>query len=242
MEKPPPRQQQMALTELSQRAAREWVSRLAAERKTTPTGLARRAGLNPSTVTRPMSAGDHKHLITRQTIERIASTWQVAAPESLLKGLPEGRNRTTRAKIVATLGTLALPPPGPNDVPVWGAVATARAGFFHLNRVPLDYTRRPPGAAAIANLACLRMPDESMEPWRRTGEPLFLDPHRPIGIDHHALVEVGLEADPNAHPMAFVGQLRREGWYQHGPRKLVDLRGLRVLERFRILEWQELLP
>jgi hypothetical protein len=221
-------------------AAREWVSRLAATVGEEPSNMARRAGLATTTLTRALSPSGHGKL-TRSTLEALARAYGVEVPAAVLEAVEPGRRRRSARPDVQRLARLPTPPAGPNDVPVWGAIDSARPGFFHLNHVALDYARRPPGAAAVAHLACLRMPDDSMAPWRLAGEALYLDPHRPMTLMHHVLVECAVLADPNGPTLSFVAQLRREGYWQHAPRDVVALDGLQVVNRVRVLEWQELL-
>lgn len=230
------------MPQLAHRAACEWINALSAEKGVPPSTLAERAHLDPAAFTRAMNPTNGKP-ITQATLQRLAQRWGVPVPDTLLRQLPPGRKRSDVKRIVAGLAALPpSPPAGENDVPMWGAIMSKREPFFYLNRTPLSYTTRPPGGQGLSALACLWMPDETMAPWRITGERVYLDPTRPIRAGDHALVEIGLESDPNGLPLAFIAQLTPEGWRQHASGNIIDLRGRHVLDRFRILEWSELLP
>ncbi|WP_191085647.1 helix-turn-helix domain-containing protein [Roseococcus microcysteis] len=229
-----------ALTMLGQDAAREWVLRLAHDKQQELSNLARRAGIATSTLTRAMNPAQNGKL-TQATLEKLSRAYGVEIPKHVLDSVEPGRRRYSAAPMITGLGQLPPAPSGPNDVPIWGAVQTHRPGFFHVNHAALDHAKRPPGGAAIARLACIRMPDESMEPWRMAGEAIYLDPNRPIALMNHALVECIDPARPNDPSLAFIAQRRREGWYLHGPRAFLDLGALQIMDRYRILEWAELL-
>ncbi|MBS7789252.1 hypothetical protein KTR66_04565 [Roseococcus sp. SDR] len=231
-----------AMDQLAHAAAREWIETLARTKGTNASKLAAHAGLAPSAVTRAMKWENGKPL-TQNTLQALATAWHVPAPDQILRRLPLGRDRSGIKRTVKALA--ALPPRTPvgeADVPLWGAVMSAWDHLFHLNRTPLSYATRPPGAQGVRALACMYMPDDSMAPWRVMGERIYLDPTRPIRTGDHALVEVADVLAPNNEPLAFIALNTAQGWRQYAPRTPINMNRWKVLARFRVLEWSELVP
>lgn len=234
------------IDEAAQEAARLWLRQLLDETRLTRKAMAAKIDRADSTISRPLMEPP-KGLLTQETIGALATAFKKSFPRAAFEHLPPGRK--SRGISGALLSGVEPDPTLSNlesiadsdRIPVWGALSAWRTGFFHLNRMGLGDIRRPPATAPLRHLAALRMPSDVMEPWRRMGEPLILTPAQDIGPGQHALVEVMAELDPNGEPMAFIAQRRPQGWYQYGPGEYLDLKGLKEMGKFRILELSEML-
>ena len=121
--------------------------------------------------------------------------------------------------------------------------------LFRLNRVAVDMAPRPHGISTARKTSALRMPDDTMAPWRRAGELVFIDPTRPVRRGDHALF---LLADPQ-HPDEDAACLIREvlavetaptarqmaAHTAKAPESFLE--DYVVTERQRVLEWEEVL-
>ena len=93
----------------------------------------------------------------------------------------------------------AAPPPPvaalPIDVPVLGVAVGGNDGDFRLNGQVVDYVRRPPGIASLRNVYGLWLVGESMSPWNKDGDLIYVSPARPPVIGDHVVVQLQDTAD-----------------------------------------------
>ena len=96
----------------------------------------------------------------------------------LLTGRGEGPRPARQNAMPADVPVLS---PGdlPKDVPVYGVAVAGDAGDFSFNGERIDTARRPPGLAGRAGVFAIYVVGDSMEPWRKPGDLLYLDQHRP---------------------------------------------------------------
>ena len=133
----------------------------------------------------------------------------------------------------------------PKDVPVLGSTVGGAAGDFELNGETVDWVRRPPGIAGTRGAFALYVQGESMVPWRKPGDLVYVNPARPPRPGDHVVVE--LKAAAGEPRPAFVKlYLRHAGkaviLAQYNPR--VDdlaIPANRIQQILRIMEWDELL-
>lgn len=95
---------------------------------------------------------------------------------------------------------------GIRPIPVHAMVGTRFPGRYHLNREPFEYLRRPEHLVGRERVFALRMPDDSMFPWRRPNELIMVDPTWAIAQGDHALVEINNGQDPDGPPLYMVRQ------------------------------------
>ena len=131
------------------------------------------------------------------------------------------------------------------DVPVLGSTVGGAAGDFELNGETVDWVRRPPGIAGTKGAFALYVQGDSMVPWRKPGDLVYVNPARPPRIGDHVVVE--LKSAAGEPKPAFVKlYLRHAGksviLAQYNPR-IDDLAVPvdRVAQILRIMEWDELL-
>ncbi|MEQ1755393.1 MAG: helix-turn-helix domain-containing protein [Micropepsaceae bacterium] len=84
------------------------------------------------------------------------------------------------------------------DVPVFGTVVGGASGDFSFNGQVVDYVRRPPGVAKLRNMYALWIVGDSMSPWNRSGDLIYVSPARPPVHGDHVVIEFvgGAEHEP----------------------------------------------
>lgn len=120
----------------------------------------------------------------RETLQRLAGALGVTA-EAL--ALPAGSQSSA-----ATLSPLQLPA----DVPVLGTAVGGDSGDFSFNGMVVDYVRRPQGVAQMRNIYALWVTGDSMAPWNRRGDLIYVTPTRPPVPGDHVVIEL---AGAHAH-------------------------------------------
>jgi phage repressor protein C with HTH and peptisase S24 domain len=83
----------------------------------------------------------------------------------------------------------------PIDVPVLGVAVGGNDGDFRLNGQVVDYVRRPPGIASLKNVYGLWLVGESMSPWNKDGDLIYVSPARPPVVGDHVVVQLQDTAD-----------------------------------------------
>lgn len=215
--------------------ARAYIRRVMDKTKLDATNLARRSGLNPSTLTRFMGDNPRSESLSRRSLEDIARFSGVPLPASLVQAASDAPVQMSIA------GAMAL------DVPVHALVAAPADGSYYWNQTTIDVAPRLPGIARAARAFALRMPDETMEGWRRVNEMIYVDPMRAVAEGDHALVEIantGAPDNPSLYRIRRVLRRRPDGvvlgsWGEDPARE--QLTRANVLSFHRILEWPELL-
>lgn len=237
---------------VAQDEARRFILEIAQTVNGNLTEVARRAGLNQTTVTRSM-AEHSSHPITARTVAAIAEAMRAVPPPGLLERLPPGRERAHRMGAGApapSRGPTPVTANGlPRDVPLYGAIIVARGPLFRLNPHAVDHAPRPPGIIAARKVFAVRMPDDSMAPWRRAGELIFVDPARPVRRGDHALFHLVDPGLPDEEPMHLVRMVDAAATADAARQAVAHcvkapedfLHGLQVVDRLRVLEWEELI-
>lgn len=235
----------------AQARARDFIQDLVGQTGLNATRLAMAAGLSQTTLTRPLT--DPRAALTARTIELVARRFKAPLPAGLLDQLPPGRNRAHRDGAMGWKMEPSLPsPPEPGparDVPIYGALMISRGPLFHLNRIAVDMAPRPHGIRTARKTYALRMPDESMAPWRRAGELVFIDPTRPVRRGDHALYLLADPAQPDNDAVCLIREVlagetaptarQMAAHAAKGPEAFLE--AYVVTERQRVLEWEEVL-
>lgn len=135
----------------------------------------------------------------------------------------------------------------PRDVPVYGTSLGGQqggVGDFIMNGVIADYVRRPPGIAHRKDVFGLWLVGESMKPWRKPRELVYVERQRQAMIDDHVVVELHPAQGETVRP-TYVKKLvkitakvvRLE---QYNPPETFDIDRRRVMAIYRVMEWPEL--
>jgi phage repressor protein C with HTH and peptisase S24 domain len=153
----------------------------------------------------------------------------------------EARGSEVRGPAPARQDFAALP----KDVPVLGSTVGGATGDFEMNGETVDWVRRPPGIANTRGAFALYVQGESMVPWRKPGDLVYVNPARPARPGDHVVIELkAAGGDPRP---AFVKlYLRHTGkamiLAQYNPRADdLAIPADRIERILRIMEWDELL-
>ena len=135
----------------------------------------------------------------------------------------------------------------PRDVPMRALIGASARDLYYLNHLATEFAPRPLGIANSDRAFALRMPDDSMEGWRRPNEIIYFDPLRAIAEGDHALVEFANASDPNGPGLYTIRRVaRRRGseitlgtWgFEPGEQ---TVKRTDIVSLTRVVEWQELL-
>lgn len=124
----------------------------------------------------------------RESLVELAKLWHV--PIGTLMGDPD-------LKPSKKGGPSALPATGimPTDVPVQGIAVGGAGGDFRFNGEIVDYVRRPPGIAHMRNIYALWVAGDSMSPWNKDGDLIYVSPARPTAPGDYVVVQMNDQAD-----------------------------------------------
>lgn len=213
----------------------------------TPTELARRAGLAPSTLTRFLNSTSPKQTLSQRTLERLAAYVPGNAPPE-----PPQRSRPETVAPGVEISSAMAPMPYrntmPRDVPVLGTARGANGeGAFDLNQTGgvVDRVLRGPGIAHSVGVFAIYVEGESMEPRHRPGELRYCDPNRPCRIGDDVVIVLD-PAEPGRPPQAFLKELARRTaseivTRQSNPEKEVRFPAERVRQLIRVLTLNEVM-
>jgi phage repressor protein C with HTH and peptisase S24 domain len=121
----------------------------------------------------------------RDSLVKLAKILKV--PASQLLG--EHESATASARAGAQVAAM------PTDVPVYGVAVGGSNGDFRFNGQIVDYVRRPPGIANARNVYALWILGESMAPWNKDGDLVYVTPSRPPTAGDHIVVQLQDAAD-----------------------------------------------
>ena len=194
--------------------------------------------------------------------------WLMSGTGPMREGDPPGRDADGAGPLTgdqrkeATIAPEAHGPPAgavlapmpdltnmPHDVPVLGTVrgGDEGRGDFRFNGDRLGFVPRPPGLRGMTNAFCLYMQGSSMFPWRREGDPIYVQPGRPARPGDFVVVELKPKDDDGEAPEALVKLLVAKSpdggvvLEQFSPPKRFALPGAKVLRVQRVVDWPELL-
>jgi len=150
----------------------------------------------------------------------------------------------------------------PKDLPAYASMIAGHTGITTLDEedITLEHTqvrpaepiatfRRPPTLAGSENAYIQYIQGSSMEPKFEEGDPVLIDPRRPIRARDYVMVTLGREPDTDGNPGAFSGLLkrlvRRTAEYieleQYNPRATIRLPTVEVLGIAPVVPWPEAL-
>lgn len=217
---------------------RDWLRGLIKAAGSTPTAVARQAGVGQSTLARFLG-GETKSL-SKLTIGALVRTFHDAAPEEL-RLMVSGEPGSQLAPVMFGLDRST-----DNRVPVWAAIAHLGSAEFELKPAPIGWLAAPSAAARFAKLVAFYAPDETMAPRWHTGEPVIVDLARPAAPGDPCLARLLPEDDatkPETFLFRVLGQ-RGDGAVRFttlaDPADEVRIAIRRILEIRRVLSWADL--
>lgn len=119
----------------------------------------------------------------RENLKRLASALNTNVATLLAEGDAALAN-------VVPEDSIASPTAMPIDVPVYGTAVGGSDGDFSFNGQIVDYVRRPPGVVRLRSVYALWVTGDSMAPWNRSGDLIFVSPAQPATPGDHVVVEL----------------------------------------------------
>lgn len=133
----------------------------------------------------------------------------------------------------------------PRDIPLLGVAVGGHDGEFTLNGEPVDYVRRPGGLMHRKGVFAVSMSGDSMVPWRKPREPVYVDPNQRPDIGDHVVIELKADRPGDAKACYVKRLVRRTEKHvvvaQYNPAKEFTYPASDVHRIYRALEWAEVL-
>lgn len=134
----------------------------------------------------------------------------------------------------------------PRDFPVYGSEECGEDGAFEISAgEPIDFVKRPQRLSGVKNAYGLYVLGDTMKPWRKSGDPLYVHEKQPPMIGDHVVVKVKPKKAGDATP-AYIALLEKRTATeivisQYNPPKRITISLSKVVSVHRIIEWAELL-
>lgn len=133
----------------------------------------------------------------------------------------------------------------PRDLPVLGSAACGDDGLFEMGGGTLDYVRRPPRLSHIKDAYGIYISGDSMEPWKKAGQLVYVHPRLPVRIGDHVVIQLK-PTKPGDAPEAYIKLLVRRTenelrLLQYNPRKEITFKMARVQSIHRVMELEDLI-
>lgn len=175
----------------------------------------------------------------RQTLARLAQV--LGVPVTALPTDDETPAPSIAGNPVPYAATAALP----IDVPVYGVAVGGADGDFRFNGQIVDYVRRPPGIASQRNVYALWIMGDSMSPWNKDGDLIYVSPVRPPITGDHVVIQLQDTADGEpglAMVKLLVGKTPTQlKLAQYNPTREFTLAQTKVKSVHKVLSLRELL-
>lgn len=131
------------------------------------------------------------------------------------------------------------------DFPVYGSAECGEDGAFEFNHgEPIDYVKRPQRLVGVKHAYGLYTNGESMKPWRKSGELVYVHEKQPPQIGDHVVIQTKPKRDGEAGP-SYIKLLEKVTPTQYvvaqynPPKKMTFQRSNVTIHR--VMEWPELL-
>jgi phage repressor protein C with HTH and peptisase S24 domain len=177
------------------------------------------------------TAPNRKKLAKLAQILRVPVSWIMSEDDA-----PATTPEVPQTPVIAAL---------PTDVPVYGVAVGGYDGDFRLNGQVVDYVRRPPGIANLRNVYALWIVGESMAPWNKDGDLIYVSPARPPIVGDHVVIQMqdAADGDPGvAMVKLLVGKTPTQlKLAQYNPGREFNLALAKVKSIHKVLSLRELL-
>ena len=231
-------------------AFRAWINELCNANALDYTGLARRAGLAPSTLTRPMNSKNFEGPVTARTIEILATALKVQPPKEL-RSRWDAENLRAKSDLqrLSFQEYLSDLRGGQIEVTDTGELTAIREGLPVLSkretglgrlmfvRTTTDFVSRPPELSRSYDAFAIYCVGQRMAPAIKEGSLLAIDPSLPLRRNDYVVVrlmsdelkvrEYLSESDNGAIVALYEDSFREEfiplsdiGWVYRVPRAL----------------------
>jgi SOS-response transcriptional repressor LexA len=162
------------MADLHRDAAIAYVDALVRETGLDLTNLARRAGVSSTTLTRFHNDPGYTNSLSARTLKKLSDVTGIPLPASL-----GGAPGASAADGHGGLNGVAIPRPGPRDLPVVGHARGGQEGYFFDNGLIESYAERPWFLLGQPNAYAVYVNDGSMEPVLRHGQLVYVSPAVP---------------------------------------------------------------
>jgi hypothetical protein len=215
-------------------AARDYLRHVIDITQSDATKLARKARLNPSTLTGFLGSKPRVKQLRLSTLEAVSQATGIPLPPAL--AAVAGGQAEVMMRVAEGM---------PRDVPVHGLISAPIEKAYYWNQTVADFAARQAGIARSARVFGLRMPDETMDGWRRVNEMVFVDPMRAVAEGDHAFVELANTVSPDGPSIYMIRRVVRRRpsgvtlatWGLFPGEETMPR--TRVITFLRVLEWPE---
>lgn len=130
------------------------------------------------------------------------------------------------------------------DLPVYGSALCGDGASFEMNGQIIDRVPRPPRLSGVSGAYALFVAGDSMYPWRKSGDLVYVHPHLPVSQGDYVVVQ--MKQQTGAGHVAYIKKLvRRTGTkiklLQFNPSREVDFSVTEVEFIHRIVDWSEII-
>ncbi|MDO3434708.1 helix-turn-helix transcriptional regulator [Rhizobium sp. CBN3] len=175
---------------LSHKQIWEAIDRLAERHELTPSGLARRAGLDPTSFNKSkrLSADGRLRWPSTESIAKVLDATGASMEQFLAFMQPAASSAGER------IGERAAPPPG-SAIPLLGFAQAGAGGFFDDSGFPAghgwDVVEFPANPSQRSGVYALEVQGESMMPLYRDGDVLIVEPGAQVRRNDRVVVRTG---------------------------------------------------
>ncbi|MCW5615854.1 MAG: helix-turn-helix transcriptional regulator [Rhodocyclaceae bacterium] len=155
------------------------VRELCARLDLTPTELARKAGVVPSTLNRFLNK-NVTHMLSARTLARLRNV-AGGINHPGIRQFIDGEAKPLQKQVGDRFG--------PEDLPVLGYGQGGADGFFFDNGIAQTYIARPAELLRVASAYAIFMHGHSMDPRFHEGEVLYVNPIRPPKSGDYVVIE-----------------------------------------------------
>lgn len=175
----------------------------------------------------------------RENLAKLAKVFDVSLMMLLGESDPYAANASFGTAQTAGVASM------PIDVPVFGTAVGGAEGDFSFNGQVVDYVRRPPGVMKMRNMYALWVIGDSMAPWNKSGDLIYVTPSRPPVPGDHVVIEMigGAENEPGiAMVKLLVGRTATQlKLKQYNPEREFNLALNKVKSVHKVLSLRDLL-
>jgi phage repressor protein C with HTH and peptisase S24 domain len=175
----------------------------------------------------------------RKKVAKLAQVLRVPASWIMNDEEAPSPNLADNPQVLPAVAALAT------DVPVYGVAVGGSDGDFRLNGQVVDYVRRPPGIASLRNVYALWIVGESMSPWNKDGDLIYVSPARPPIVGDHVVIQLqdAADGDPGiAMVKLLVGKTPTQlKLAQYNPNREFSLALAKIKSIHKVLSLRELL-
>lgn len=216
----------------------EWIRQaLAQNPDRTQRGLAEAMGIDATGVSRMLKG---LRQLKANEVQKVREYFAKASKSDITSNLKsdEGMGPLISAPLIK-------PTDWPRDLPVYGVAVAGSEGGIEFNGQVTDYLRRPPRLQAVIGAYAVYVHGDSMSPWRKNGDAVYVHPGLPCRVGDYVVVQIRPERAGDA-PNAYIKELARRTerelrLRQFNPPKEITIPVAKVLSIHRILDWTELL-